>query len=82
MKSAVQLQDEEKEVTDPPKYVQVLLAFRAALKRERVKRTTEDKKEEKKELKPTTEGQRKRAKPEKETKKKTVTKTAKKPRKK
>ena len=81
LRSAIQLQDEGKEVTDPPKYVQVLLLFRAALKKEKVKHTAEDKKEEKKELKPIAEGQRKRAKPEKETKKRTTTKSGKKLRK-
>ena len=44
LRKAMETQDDGKEVEDPPKYLSVFLAFRAALKKERAKRGGEKKK--------------------------------------
>lgn len=79
LRKAMQTQDDGKEVEDPPKYLSVFLAFRAALKKERAKRGGEKKgeKEEeeeeegekgKKELKAISSESQKRKEPEKKRK--------------
>lgn len=70
----MKMQDEGKEVENPPKYLSVFLAFRGALKKERTKRGTEkkeekeEKEEEKKELKAIPGESQKRKQPEKKRK--------------
>ena len=49
LRKAMQTQDDGKEVEDPPKYLSVFLAFRAALKKERTKRGGEKKGEKEEE---------------------------------
>ena len=80
LRKAMQTQDDGKEVEDPPKYLSVFLAFRAALKKERAKRGGEKKgekegeeeeegeKEGKKELKAISSESQKRKEPEKKRK--------------
>ena len=80
LRKAMQTQDDGKEVEDPPKYLSVFLAFRAALKKERAKRGGEKKgekeeeegeegeKEGKKELKAISNESQKRKEPEKKRK--------------
>lgn len=76
LRKAMQTQDDGKEVEDPPKYLSVFLAFRAALKKERAKRGGEKKKGEgeeeeegkKKELKAISGESQKRKEPEKKRK--------------
>lgn len=68
----MKMQDEGKDVENPPKYLSVFLAFRGALKKERTKRGTEKKEEEeeeeKKELKAIPGESQKRKQPEKKRK--------------
>ena len=79
LRKAMQTQDDGKEVEDPPKYLSVFLAFRAALKKERAKRGGEKKGEKgeeeeeegekgKKELKAISSESQKRKEPEKKRK--------------
>lgn len=76
LRKAMETQDDGKEVEDPPKYLSVFLAFRAALKKERAKRGGEKKKGEaeeeeegkKKELKAISSESQKRKEPEKKRK--------------
>ena len=78
LRKAMETQDDGKEVEDPPKYLSVFLAFRAALKKERAKRGGEKKKKgeeeeeeeegKKKELKAISNESQKRKEPEKKRK--------------